>query len=75
VQIVKALIDKATQVKEKGKELAEKFHSLEKVVQEACNTSMAWDNLCVIFGGLLGAGLFLGERSIFGKDLFLERKT
>jgi hypothetical protein len=28
-----ALTDKATHVKEKGKELEEKFHSLEKVVQ------------------------------------------
>jgi hypothetical protein len=31
--MVKALTDTVTQVKEKGKELAEKFHSLEKVVQ------------------------------------------
>jgi hypothetical protein len=38
MQIVEALTDKAAQVKEKGKELAEKFHSLEKVVQGAHTT-------------------------------------
>jgi hypothetical protein len=32
-QIVEALTDKDAQVKEKGKELANKFHSLEKTVQ------------------------------------------
>jgi len=30
--MVEVLTDKAAQVKEKGKELAEKFHSLEKAV-------------------------------------------
>jgi hypothetical protein len=33
LHMVEALIDKAAQVKEKWKELVEKFHSLEKVVQ------------------------------------------
>jgi hypothetical protein len=37
-QIVDALIDKVLPVKEKGKELAEKFHNLEKVVQRARTT-------------------------------------
>jgi hypothetical protein len=37
-QMVEVLTDKVAQVKEKGKELAEKFHSLEKVVQGACTT-------------------------------------
>jgi hypothetical protein len=32
-QMVKALTNKVVQVKEKGKELVEKFHSLEKDVQ------------------------------------------
>ena len=32
-QIIEALIEEAMQVKEKGKELTEKFHSLENVVQ------------------------------------------
>jgi hypothetical protein len=32
-QMVKALTEKVAQVKEKGEELAGKFHSLEKVVQ------------------------------------------
>jgi hypothetical protein len=36
--MVEALTDKVAQVKEKGKELAEKFHSLEKVVQGAHTT-------------------------------------
>jgi hypothetical protein len=38
MQTVEALTDKAAQMREKGKELAEKFHSLEKVVQGACTT-------------------------------------
>jgi hypothetical protein len=37
-QIVEALTDKVVQVKEKRKELVERFHSLEKVVQGARTT-------------------------------------
>jgi hypothetical protein len=33
MQMVEALTEKVVQVKEKGEELAGKFHSLEKVVQ------------------------------------------
>ena len=36
--IVEVLIEKAAYMREKGKELAEMFHSLEKVVQGACTT-------------------------------------
>jgi hypothetical protein len=36
--MVEAVIDKVVQVKEKGKELAEKFYNLEKVVQGPCTT-------------------------------------
>jgi hypothetical protein len=37
-QTVEALTEKSTQMREKGKELAEKFHILEKVVQGVCTT-------------------------------------
>jgi len=36
--MVEALADRAVQVKEKGKELVEKFHSLEKDVEKAHTT-------------------------------------
>jgi hypothetical protein len=36
--IVEVITDKSTQVKEKGEELAEKFHILEKAIQGVCTT-------------------------------------
>jgi hypothetical protein len=36
--MVESLTEKSTQVKEKGKELEEKFQSLEKALHGVCNT-------------------------------------
>jgi hypothetical protein len=38
MQTIEELTRKATQIREKGKELAEKFHSLDEAVQEAHTT-------------------------------------
>jgi predicted nucleic acid-binding Zn-ribbon protein len=37
-QMVEAFIDKVVQVKEKGKELVEKFYSLKKAIHGSCTT-------------------------------------
>ena len=51
--MVEVLTYKVAQVKEKGKELAEKFHILEKVVHGAHTTLVARDKPHVSVGGLL----------------------
>jgi hypothetical protein len=56
-QTFEALTNKAAQMRVKGKELEEKFHSLEKVVHGASTTRVARDELDVSVGGLLGACL------------------
>jgi len=46
------------QVREKGEELEEKIHGLEKAIQGARTTWVDWYEPHVIFGGMLGVGLF-----------------